>query len=117
MTVDFDNGFIELDGRASDFDNGGALICPFCDMEYLHQGRVEIYSRDDEDAPSCMISIEPDGGVEKRPADATWSILNPSERRQGLFICFECEGCSNAPKLAIFQHKGQTFFRWDFPNV
>ena len=37
---------------------------------------------------------------------------NPSRRRDAIVISFWCEGCENKPRLAIIQHKGQTFAEW-----
>jgi hypothetical protein len=39
---------------------------------------------------------------------------NPSVKRDGIVINFNCEHCDNEAKLrlAIVQHKGQTFFYW-----
>src|SRR5678810_1017762 len=104
--------------------NGGqSLSCPCCGSEYLHQGRIEVYGRDAEDAPSFRRVVSGDGAVE---ADEGGN--NPSSRRQGLIIFFECEDCHLAMldepgfnadrnvraafRLAIYQHKGNTFVEW-----
>ena len=38
---------------------------------------------------------------------------NPSARRYGLRIFFWCEHCCAVPVLNIYQHKGNTFLRWE----
>ncbi len=44
---------------------------------------------------------------------------NPSDRRQGMIIRFECENCGpNGIELCIAQHKGNTIVHWQFePRV
>ena len=37
---------------------------------------------------------------------------NPSWRRHGLAICFECEFCGRTSELTIAQHKGQSLLAW-----
>jgi hypothetical protein len=83
-----------------------ALHCPECGGGNLHQGRVEVFHRHREDMPSTVIGIA-DGVVVD--ADAA---RNPSSRRQGLLIQFDCENCPAEPSLAIYQHKGTTFVLW-----
>jgi hypothetical protein len=84
------------------------LRCPSCGYDYLHQGKIEIFNRPHEDGPSVAVTVEscaiPRLGATGR---------NPSSRRQGMLIYFECEGCDGpfAP-LGIWQHKGQTFIEW-----
>lgn len=38
--------------------------------------------------------------------------LNPSPRRGGILIEFDCECCLAKPQLGIFQHKGLTCIEW-----
>lgn len=38
--------------------------------------------------------------------------LNPSPRRGGILIEFDCECCLAKPQLGIFQHKGWTCIEW-----
>jgi transcription elongation factor Elf1 len=96
--------------RASKFLTGDeTLRCPRCGGDYLHQGRVEVFHRKVEDGPWRGITV--DRGV----PIADCSAPNPSERRQGLLIYFECEFCdleSSDLPLAIYQHKGRTFVEW-----
>ena len=41
---------------------------------------------------------------------------NPSLRRHGLAICFECEFCGRTIELTIAQHKGQSLLAWRGAN-
>jgi len=38
---------------------------------------------------------------------------NPSKRRDGIRIAFECEACGPVQPLVIYQHKGETFVEWE----
>lgn len=89
----------------------GAAVCPRCGVETLHQGRVTIFNRK-EDAASCFkATIEHDVvNVEASAAQQG----NPSARRQGLTIDFECEGCGEGLQLCIAQHKGSTLIEWRY---
>jgi DNA-directed RNA polymerase subunit RPC12/RpoP len=96
--------------RAAKFLTGDeTLRCPRCGGDYLHQGRVEVFHRPAEDAPYRGVTV--DRGL----PIADLSAANPSERRQGLLIFFQCEYCDleswDLP-LALYQHKGRTFVEW-----
>jgi len=83
-----------------------ALLCPACGGSNLHQGRVEVFHRHREEAPSTAIAV-----VDGMLVDAD-AARNPSSRRQGLLVHFGCETCPAEPSLAIYQHKGTTFVLW-----
>jgi hypothetical protein len=38
---------------------------------------------------------------------------NPSARRHGIRIEFECEDCGHASQLTLAQHKGETLVAWE----
>jgi hypothetical protein len=85
------------------------LRCPFCGHDYLHHGRVEVFTRLKEDAPSIAVTLD---GCNLPVLGA--SGCNPSSRRQGLLIYFNCENCGRLPvALGIAQHKGNTFVTWE----
>jgi hypothetical protein len=93
-----------------------ALACPSCGETYLHQGTVEFFFRAAEDAPSKVLVAKSDGTIA-----TTSPNPNPSSRRQGLLIHFQCEYChiteggdwsEKTAILEIYQHKGQTFMEW-----
>ena len=91
-----------------DLNDPDVLLCPHCDFTYLHQGRVDVFERQEDATDGLHVST--DGRqvqVDNDLAD------NPSRRRHGLRIYFSCEGCCAGPVLNIFQHKGQTFLRWE----
>jgi hypothetical protein len=100
----------------------GMLKCK-CGGDYLHQGNVTIFQRS-EDADTTTVIAQNDKTVQVSdfPSDDT---CNPSPRRHGLILEFWCEMCNNgvipededgkpveAYRLAIFQHKGQTYMEW-----
>lgn len=92
-------------GNRERFD--ARLYCPDCGDSYLHHNAVEVFHRPGEDAPSIGI------GVERGRTDAASPRRNPSPRRGGLLIWFDCEGCGRDDLvLEIYQHKGETFWNW-----
>jgi len=90
------------------FNDYGGLKCK-CGCENLHHERVTIFNRTEDedrvrvaetDGVNCVMSIQDNDKSE-----------NPSSRRDGLIINTWCEsGCQE--RLAIYQHKGATFFKW-----
>lgn len=83
------------------------LKCPHCGSDYLHQERVWVFHRPNEDA-SIGLAVEIKGQIiEPGTMDE-----NPSPRRDGMSIGFSCEACQSTPKLNIWQHKGQTMVNW-----
>lgn len=103
---------------------GSELKCPTCSEAYLHQRNVTIFQRyEDQPTTIVMQQCEDDMVVSTFPSRDT---CNPSPRRHGLLIEFECEHChythidgegDEMPReplhrLAIFQHKGTTFMEW-----
>lgn len=96
----------------------GQLTCK-CGSEYLHQRNVTIFHRGEDGDKVTVIAQDGDKvEISKFPNDDT---CNPSPRRHGLIIEFECESCgydlNNAKiignqRLAIYQHKGCTFMEW-----
>lgn len=82
------------------------LRCPGCGLTNLHQMQVDVFERD-EDQGGIHVSV-------RRGSAAVDQNLahNPSSRRQGLRIMFECEHCVEERFLLISQHKGTTFVGW-----
>ena len=100
-----------------DVDNHGQLTCK-CGSTYLHQGNVTIFNRgEDGDITTVIAQNGDEVQASKFPSADT---CNPSPRRYGLIIEFDCETCGlwggERPgvlqQLAIFQHKGNTFMEW-----
>ncbi len=94
------------------------LVCPNCDGMNLHQISTEVYFRG-EDAvrgiKTTAFRFVSEGRVESGVEASTGASQenNPSPRRDGIAIRFECEGCDAEPVLLIKQHKGLTELRWE----
>ena len=104
-------------GRAAiKVDAGGALDCPDCGDNYLHHQDTTIFQRG-EDAEITTV-IAQDGKTAQVTDFPSADTCNPSSRRNGLIIEFECEFCHGEKKeippfrLAVLQHKGNTFVEW-----
>ena len=83
------------------------LCCPQCNSIYIHQGRVEIFFRREDAKTGRYISADFDD------IQLNSNLLNnPSPRRQGMLIHFNCEECGKNHKLAMYQHKGETYMDW-----
>jgi hypothetical protein len=85
------------------------LKCPYCGEIYLHQGKVEVFELVKEDDNEGNITT-----IDGMDTSVKYGRLcgNPSMRRNGLLIHFECETCDNTPVLRISQHKGLTLIDW-----
>jgi len=95
------------------------LKCPRCGWDYLHLRSVTIYDRA-EDAEVTSVTTVRDG-LSATHLLPSRDIANPSARRDGMAILFECEACSInqnqwSPliELTIAQHKGITQLGWRF---
>lgn len=103
-------------------DTIATLRCASCGGTYLHQRRVEIFHRP-EDAPRENVGVFLDGevhGYAERKRDAVGDGVlgkNPSARRSGLSVYFDCENCDKITVLQIAQHKGQTFIDSEVRDV
>lgn len=93
------------------------LVCPCCDEPSLHQIRVKTFSRTEDEDKVAVAVIEQMTGSTLTITQADLLNQNPSPRRQGLSVVFECErGCHEETPLTleIFQHKGSTMIGWAF---
>jgi hypothetical protein len=107
--------------QEAELDGSGVLWCPRCRENYLHQTNTTIFVRQEDAKTTTVIAQNGDTAqVAKFPSTDT---CNPSPRRNGLTIEFECEMCHGeleggkentlSPfQLAIFQHKGNTYVEW-----
>lgn len=101
---------VELDELAPDTSH---LLCPHCGEGYLHQGIVEVYNRP-EDSDTVRCSIVGEENIFSAMVDNNTSN-NPSSRRSGMLIHFDCEYCDGLDlKLNIAQHKGFTLMHWEY---
>ena len=89
------------------YSQDGNVCCPYCGNDYLHHKDVVIYNRTEDSAEGLAVHVTPE-------VVTTGNNLsgNPSARRSGLVIHFECENCSNTYELALAQHKGTTHLHW-----
>jgi hypothetical protein len=97
---------------------GGAdtawLVCPNCGGTNLHQDAVTVFDVEQEDAKK-VTRTRVSGGVVSSHLVPNRGSGNPSRRRHGLVISFECEGCTASPiELRIAQHKGNTEVSWRY---
>lgn len=101
--------------------DGDTLQCPRCGGNYLHQDNITVFHRsEDDDLTTVIAQNGEEVQVTKFPSADT---CNPSSRRHGLLLEFNCEQChydygdaspeeTKPFRLAISQHKGFTFMEW-----
>jgi hypothetical protein len=96
-------------------DDDTNLTCPSCGESYLHQGTIEVYNRnEDAEKVRCVVVDGSSVFSEELPSEHS---NNPSSRRHGCIIHFECEHCINIDlKLTIAQHKGVTLLEWIYED-
>lgn len=89
-------------------DETGATVlgCPRCGGAHLHHTMVTHHLRETEDGLSSASFLP---GQHVKPLGG-----NPSARRGGVVISFECERCGPDLELTIAQHKGETELAWRF---
>ena len=91
---------------------GPALICPRCGSDYLHSGAVKVYDREEDAAETSVTTVN--YGLAATHVVESSKAGNPSSRRQGVAVAFECEECEGPLELLIAQHKGGTFVTWRY---
>jgi hypothetical protein len=97
---------------APDAGIGPELKCPRCGFGYLHQGRVTVFERSEDDELTAVTIV--DGGLSATHLRPSTEVNNPSSRRHGMAIAFNCEGCGEGIELTFAQHKGVTAVAWRF---
>lgn len=93
---------------------GSTLICPRCKNGNLHQTSCTTFWRESEDADSGKIVTTSHESIVE---NSHLMSGNPSNRRDGIVIRFDCEQCAAGPMLSIKQHKGTTYIGWDSMRV
>lgn len=84
------------------------LNCPNCNGAYIHHYKIEIFSRKEDAKTGLHICTEYDQiSIDQNLID------NPSPRRHGLKIYFNCEECKVQSRLALFQNKRNTMFSFE----
>lgn len=113
---------VKYDNQSSlEIKNSGGwdeLECPICKNANLHQKKTEIFQREENEEKGLHVSIKDKEVTIDENIDN-----NPSFRRQGLIIYFECEHCDGVPdemkkaeystRLVIYQHKGSTIIQME----
>ena len=86
------------------------LNCPVCGEDgHMHQRTVEVFQRAEDASIGLHVQVLTETVFVGSEMDG-----NPSSRRQGLRIKFECESCPDKPHfLTIVQHKGSTLIEWE----
>lgn len=84
------------------------LKCAGCGGEYLNHFQVDVFWRKEDASQGVRVST--DGGVLVSDGDIS---ANPSPRRHGLTVRFDCEMCDTVSLLHIVQHKGNTYWSMD----
>jgi hypothetical protein len=87
-----------------------ALKCPSCGGEYLHHQKVTTYARHEDAEHVLMTTAHKYTATTEHVENDTSG--NPSSRRDGIVVTFECEHCGVPSALAIAQHKGSTLVYW-----
>ncbi len=109
-----------LNPAVVDSSNYGELICPCGGGGNIHQENVTIFVCGESSHTTTVIAQ--DGRSVQATEFPSQDTCNPSPARQGMLIEFTCEQCSYSAqenstpdktfRLAIFQHKGNTFMEW-----
>lgn len=84
------------------------LQCPNCGGHYLHQVCAEVFDRREDATVGHHVTVSSHGVLTDHS-----QVNNPSARRDGIRIGFDCETCVAKPVLTIVQHKGNTIVAWE----
>lgn len=88
-------------------DEENSYACQ-CGADNLHQvGLVNFYRTEDADEVSATW-VNREGEIASTREESANSA-NPSPRRDGCIIVFECEQCDDLTGLSVWQHKGTTY--------
>ena len=92
--------------------SNGQLECKCGQGGNLHQRNVTVFQRGEDGDTTTVIAQ--DGRTAQVTDFPSQDTCNPSPRRHGMLIEFDCEQCPQTKlRLAIFQHKGHTFMEWE----
>jgi hypothetical protein len=108
----YDVAFERYDDTPSNYQSVPELQCPRCDSLYLHQGRVTVFDREEGAELTPVTTVA--GGLAATHLRPSSEVGNPSGRRHGLAIAFDCEGCGGDLELTLAQEKGVTEVVWRF---
>jgi hypothetical protein len=93
--------------------NDDLLRCPKCGGSNMHHGDVVVYTREEDDATTLVTRVSAEWGTAETQILPSDTAANPSPRRHGVRIEFECEECGHAHHLSLAQHKGETLVAWE----
>jgi hypothetical protein len=88
-----------------------ALKCPRCGSDYLHHYKIELFACP-EDSEVDHLTVACGQTISDASFDNNGS-RNPSARRHGLIIHFDCEECGGNLELNLAQHKGHSQINWN----
>ena len=93
------------------------LRCPRCNGNNLHQRTVTVFDRGEDQEQVVRTTVEGNTTT----VDVVGNEGNPSSRRHGLSILFDCERCGNSNEtyyieLTVAQHKGSTETAWRYTS-
>jgi hypothetical protein len=100
----------------SDGNDDGVLCCPRCSQHHrdnrgnLHEVVIVVYDRDEDATLTNVTAVH--NGIAGTALLPSATCGNPSCRRDGVVIEFECEQCGDGLCLTIAQHKGDTHVAW-----
>ena len=89
----------------------GELLCPVCGEAALHHFDVSVFSR------PCNFDCDDDGVRTTRVVPGGTALFepdgdNPSKRRDGIAVEFECENCGSSAELTIAKNGGVSLVGW-----
>jgi len=97
-----------------DYDYYGTPFhCPRCGGENLHHGTVTVFNRREDADRTHVTTVAGEDHVEIKSISSD-DCDNPSSRRDGMRIAFNCEECGDGLYLFLLQHKGTTYLHWGF---
>lgn len=100
--------------KLSDFtisEGEETLHCPACGGAFLSQRRIEVFERVEDEQLGTHVSIDGQDVHINRSLEG-----NPSIRRHGLIIHFNCEECPADIRMKVYQHKGNTFVGMEYDD-
>lgn len=84
------------------------MLCPVCGGNNLHQVEYSLFNRTEDAEKGLYVGVADVNGSRPKLTVNDDIAGNPSARRHGADIVFNCEqGC--VINLAIWQHKGSTY--------
>jgi hypothetical protein len=98
-------------------DRASEMQCPRCGGGNLNHLGATFYDRSEDERQEVVIEVL---GAQTTTTVRPHSDENPSSRRHGMVIHFDCELCSGTGgrlQLTIAQHKGCTDVGWRFDPV